>query len=1057
MPQRRAIWIRHWRTALRFLVCCVVAAAVTQGRADQGARPIKFNRHIRPILADKCFRCHGPDPATRQADLRLDDPQAALAPKTPKPVIRAGHPEESLLIERIASPDPDLRMPPADSGLTLSPGEIDRLRQWIAAGAEYQPHWAFIPPRAGQTPAVVQAAWMRNPIDRHVLARLEAEGLSPSPEASRETLLRRVTLDLTGLPPTEEELDAFLADDSPGAWDRVVDGLLGSPRYGEQMAVPWLDAARYSDTDGYFTDAERKMWRWRDGLIRALNANQSFDQFTVEQLAGDLLPEPTLEQQVASGFHRNYMMNNETGIIDEEFRLEYVADRTDTTGAVWLGLTLGCARCHDHKYDPISQREYYQIFACFNNLPEKGLIYSEVAPEPSLTLVTEEERAARETLRQERTACEQQFAVHEPALVTALAEEEAQSLTVTTPTKSPRVTFLFDKDLCGTGIALVEGSAVGPIRHKDGFLGSALEFDGSQQVAIPASAAGEVNGPWTISLWIRPLAQSGATITASGTPDAPFRGLRVGLQRLHVSVELVADPDKSLVSVVALEPLVAGRWQHVAIVHDGLRRAGGIGVFVDGLPQAVRVHADGLSGQVPSGHPWRVGGFFQEPGLNGRIDELRLYSENLSAQEAADRHGEELVQAIRHTAADKRSAAQKQQLMGDYIRRRGSEELRALWQRLSELRRREAGLDAQVHTTLVMREMQPPRSTFILQRGQYDKPGDQVSPGALRILPPWPTGEPSNRLGLARWLVTPGHPLTSRVAVNRWWQQFFGEGLVRTTGDFGVQGEWPSHPELLDWLALRFEATGWDVKALHRLIVTSATYRQSSACSPALRERDPDNRLLARGPRNRLSAEAIRDQALAVGGLLVEELGGRSVKPWQPPGLWEAVSYNAEQSYVPDRGRGQYRRSLYTFWKRQAPPPAMLSFDGPTRETCLVKRSRTNTPLQALVLQNDPAFLEASRGLAAHLLETESQSDQRRMQRACRSVLGRVPDADELARLLALLAAQRQDYDADPRATQGVLSVGDFRPRAGLNVAELAAWTTVISVLLNLDEAVTRP
>jgi hypothetical protein len=767
-------------------------------------RSIDFSRDIRPILSDNCFRCHGPDDKQRKAKLRLDVRAEALGHGS---VIVPGNPAKSEIIERVSSEDPQVRMPPAKAGKRLQARQIELLRQWIEGGAKWSEHWAFVKPERPALPAVQDAGWARNAVDTFVLARLERAGLRPSPEAAKTTLIRRATLDLTGLPPTPAEVDAFLADTSSTAFERVVDRLLASPRFGERMAQDWLDAARFADTHGYHIDSGRDMTRWREWVIRAFNHNLPFDRFSVEQLAGDLLPGATVEQRIASGFNRNHMINFEGGAIPEEYHAAYIVDRVNTTATVWLGLTVACAQCHDHKYDPVTQKEYYQLFAFFNNVPENGL-------------------------------------------------------------------------------------------------------DGSRGNAAPAIKA-------------------------------------------------------------------------------------------------------------PS----------------------------IEQQEQLDR----LTAAI----------AEVQQQLKKQMPKPDMGQVKTLNDRLAKLQKDRADLEQHVPTTMVMQEMPSPRDTFLLVRGQYDKKGAKVRAGVPAFLPAIPKDAPANRLGLARWLIDPANPLTARVSVNRYWQMYFGTGLVKTAEDFGSQGEWPSHPELLDWLATEFQTTGWDVKRLQRLIVTSAAYRQSSAATPALLAQDPENRLLARMSRLRLSAEAIRDQALAVSGLLNGVIGGPSVSPYQPAGLWEELTARLDgknwtaQSYVQSKGQDLYRRGMYTFWKRTAPPASLATFDAPDRETCTVRRPRTNTPLQALVLLNDPTYVEAARKLAERMM-TEAGSPADRITLAWRLTSARRPSSAELAVLLKVFDQQLAVYQKDKPAALKLLSVGESPHNPRLDPAELAAWSMVASMILNLDEVVTR-
>jgi len=747
---------------------------------------VLFNRDVRPILSDNCFECHGPDAAKRKADLRLDTGAPGQA------TITAGKTSGSELFKRITHADPEERMPPVDSGRVLAPGDIETLRTWILQGAKWAKHWAFIPPSQPAIPPAKNSTWPSGGIDRFVLAKLQRAGLQPSPRADRETLLRRVSFDLTGLPPTPREIDSFLADTSPRAFEKVVDRLLASPRYGERMALDWLDAARYADSHGYSLDRRRVMWPWRDWVIRAFNDNLPFDQFALEQLAGDLLPDATIDQRVATGFNRNHSIQSEGGVINEEYRVETVVDRVETTSAVFLGLTFGCARCHDHKYDPISQREFYEFYALFNNVPETA----------------------------------------------------------------------------------------------------------------------------------------------------------------HVG-----NADK-----LADKPFVK-------------------------LPSAAQ-------------------------------------------QKQMARQRTEIAEL------EKKSEAEQQ---------------------LKTARKALAALGQAVPTAMIMGELSPARKTFVLSRGQYDQPSDvEVNAGLPAALGQWPASAPRNRLGLARWIVGAENPLTARVVVNRFWQMHFGTGIVKSTEDFGAQGEWPTHPALLDWLADEFVRSGWNRKAMHKLIVMSATYQQASRMSPQLLEADPSNRLFSRGPRFRLPAEMIRDHALASSGLLVGRLGGESVRPYQPPGLWDDVVYENVPRFVQDHGGKLYRRSMYTYWKRSVPPPNMQAFDAPSREVCVLTRAKTNTPLAALVLMNDPTFVEASRKLAGRVLRDGGATAESRLTLLHRLVCGRRPTERELGLLSVALAELRADYRAEPEAAQRLMEIGESPHDPSLDVAELAAYASLANAVLGTDEAITR-
>ena len=821
------------------------------GLASVRAEKIDFNRQILPILSDACFRCHGPDAAAREAKLRLDEQEGLFRTRDDITVVAPGKPEASELVLRITSKDEDEVMPPRESSRQLKPAEIDVLKRWVAAGAPWGRHWAYAPPQSPAPPklTVGSARRVRNPIDRFVFARLEREGLKPAPEAAAAALLRRVSLDLTGLPPTPAELDAFVADRSPDAYERAVDRLLASPRYGERWAWEWLDLARYADTNGFQGDPERTMWPWRDWVVNALNANLPYDQFTIEQLAGDLLPEATREQRIASGFHRNNMFNGEGGRIAEETRVENVFDRVETTATVWLGSTFTCARCHDHKYDPISQRDYYALFDVFNQMSETGKNAGGQVP-PILDLSMPEEREAQK-------------------LAVARVEAVAKEVELFERTKFPRA----------EGASLLE----------------------SEAARLPGNLPNYI---------------------------------------------------------ARVEP----------------KRRG-----VDGLLESVS--------------------YFREHDP--------AYGQMLEKQ----------LQAVRA-----RDAA-----------------------------------TSRISKVMVMDQLEKPRDTFVLVKGSYENKTDVKVLGAIpTIFRPAATaagmGERINRLDLARWLVSPGNPLAARTAVNRMWQSFFGVGLVNTAEDLGVQGEPSVHPEFLDWLATEFVSRGWDMKAMHRLIVTSATYRQSSRVTPVLHERDPENRLLARGPRFRLPSWMLRDQALAASGLLVETRGGPAVKPYQPAGIWEEATFG-KKTYQQDHGEALYRRSLYVFWRRIVGPTTF--FDAGARQVCTVKAARTNTPLHALVTLNDPAFVEAARVMAQRVM-AGAVADAARLDDAFHRTTARLPTRAERKILLGRLEKLRTQFRAEPAAARDLTATGEAPRPDGLDVVEHAAWTSLCSLIMNLDEALSK-
>ncbi|MEQ1860938.1 MAG: DUF1553 domain-containing protein [Chthoniobacteraceae bacterium] len=1005
---------------------------------------LEYNRDVRPILSDRCFKCHGPDSAARKADRRLDVRDAALADIDGVRAIVPGKPDDSELVRLIEASDPDDKMPPRKSNLSLTKDEIAVLRRWVSEGAEYQPHWSFVAPTAAV-----------GSIDSLVRAALDREGLRPSPEADKATLIRRVSLDLTGIPPPPEEVDAYLADASPGAYERVVDRLLASPRYGERMALDWLDAARYADTNGYFSDKARQTWPWREWVINAFNRNLPFDQFTIEQLAGDLLPGATLDQKIATGFNRNHMVTNESGIIDEEYRVEYVADRIETTSTVWLGLTVGCARCHDHKFDSLTQREYFQLFAFFNNGPETGLVKDDNPP-PTLDVATAEQRAELEKLNAAKKAAHEQFELLAGPLRPRVADWEKTAAAELAPLTGQLATHVeFEPDFAGAddvkSRAVVKG---GNLAHEPGVLGQAAQFDAMQHVELPADLALEADQPWSIGLWLKPTGSLNCVLSKID-PTGERRGFELIWQKGALQINLVHRWVASAIELTTKEPMKSGSWHQVVVSYDGSRKAAGVRVFVDGIPTAMNVVRDSLDGPMSNYQPLRIGRRDNGLGYYGQLDELRFFRRAIDGDEAKSWYWSDRLRGILAIAPGKRDAKQKDLLLDYYVDHHTDAATRAAHDTADAARDAEEKFRAQLPKTLVMQELPKPRTTHLLMRGQYDQHGEEVHAGVPASLPPFPADAPRDRLGFARWLVSPSNPLTARVAVNRLWQQCFGEGLVRTVNDFGAQGEPPTHPALLDWLAVRFVEIGWDLKATLKLIVTSATYRQSSVPSPDLLARDPDNRLLARGPRFRLAAETIRDQALAASGLLVERIGGPSVKPYQPPGLWEAVSYDGEHTYEQDRGDGLWRRSLYTYWKRQSPPPAMLTFDSPTRETCAVARARTNTPLQALVLLNDTTYVEAARALAALSL-TQPGDDDARLRFAFRRVTGRPANADDLAALRHLLDQQQSRFTGNVEAAKELIGVGASKHGGDLDPGRLAAWTVVTHAMLNLDETITR-
>ena len=1084
--------------AVRIMAICAISFVIAN--SVLAAEKVEFNRDIRPILSDKCFICHGPDSAKRKGDLRLDRREAAIAVRDDNAAIVPGKSVASELIRRVSTSDVDLQMPPADSNLKLTPAEIQLLKRWIDEGAEYQAHWSFLPPRSSALPSTRQASSARNPIDTFIRARLDTEGMSAAVEADRVTLLRRVCFDLTGLPPTPAEVDEFVADKSPDAFEKVVDRLLASPRYGERMAIQWLDAARYADTNGYQTDGPRFMWRWRDWVIDAFNQNQPFDEFTIDQLAGDLVEEQSRSNAaianarlIATGFNRNHRGNAEGGIIPEEFRIEYVVDRVETTGTVWLGLTIGCARCHDHKYDPINQREFYQLFAFFNQVPEPGKYIRNDNSMPYLPAPTADQQRQLTTLDLDRQSAEKAWLAVSPdvdAGMKSLADTiRRKSVSDWSFTDSLDTHISFDEQ-AGVGVrskASPEGLVNQPLTWKPasagkpvaGRIGSSMSFDGSGWIeTLEGGDFGEEES-FAISVWVKPAGTSAMTILARMDHDNSSRGYELRREangRLQVlfSGRILDD----LIRIETKLPIPADQWSHLLVSYDGSSAARGVTLRINGEIAETTVITDLLSNPFRVKLPLGVGGRGSAAPFIGLIDELRCYRGHLTDEAAQSLAAGDSISQIASRWSDSTiSAAGRQKFREFYLAEHAPDSHRAARQKLLDARKRYAAYLATIPTTMVMQD-RIPRPTHMLKRGEYDKPGEQVE-AAIPVAITAATikseaGRRLNRLDLARWLVAPENPLTARVTVNRLWQSLFGVGIVKTAEDFGTQGEAPSHPELLDWLALEFSGFHtdrvagtlrshgrWDLKRTMRQIVTSATYRQSSQTSPAVLARDPDNRWLARGPRFRLPAEAIRDSILATSNLLVENVGGPSVKPYQPQGLWEELSADAVPGpfsiYVQDHGPNLYRRGVYTYRRRTVPPPSLAIFDASPREACRVSLPRTNTPLQALNLMNDVTYIEAARVLAEKAMKEGGASAPSRLAWTFRQILSREPSEHELKLLVDGFERRRQAYESRKVDAEKLLKLGEIPYDSSLVPTELAAFTATTSLIYNLDEFVAKP
>lgn len=1020
-------------------------AVANRAEAAAGEGVVQFNRDVRPILSDQCFACHGFDAKKRKAGLRLDVAEGAFAPnKEGRVAIKPGDLARSELWKRIESRDPDDVMPPPETHKAVSAEQKAVLRRWIEQGARYQRHWSLETPTRPPVPTVGTA----HPVDRFIRDRLAREGLRPAPEADTRTLVRRVTLDLTGLPPTPSEVARFVGDTEPGAYERLVDRLLASPRYGERMARLWLDVARYADTHGLHLDNERQMWAYRDWVVRAFNRNQRFDEFTRDQLAGDLVESPTLDQWIATGFNRCNVTTSEGGSIDAEFVFRYAVDRTATAVQAWMGLTAGCAVCHDHKFDPISAREFYSMYAFFHSAADPAMDGNALLTPPVLKLPTPEEKARMDALEAEARAAE------DALMAKARTHPYADPADANHRPEPKEVDVLWVDDDAPSGWKISASPGAGPRW--------ATKEDGTAPRRGRRALVREDGG----------LAQD---VLEGGTP---FEVPQDGRLFVHVRLEAARLPKSVMVQYRTSDWKHRMVWGDVDAIdwgakgtteraHGGPLPAAGEWVRLEFEASKVGLKAgDRVTGIAFTQFGGRVA--WDDAGVKGRMDPAteptRSFAAWLKANEGKDL-GElpgDLRKVLKEVGATNRTPAQVAGLRAHYVARVCAdtrEVFAPLIAAVESPRKRRSELEGMVPSTFVWKDMEKRRESFVMVRGAYDKPGEKVRRGVPAALPPIQArADEPTRLDLVAWLMAPEHPLTARVAANRLWQHFMGTGLVRTSEDFGSQGEPPSHPELLDWLAVEYRQGGWDTKAFARLLVTSATYRQASEATPALMARDPENRLLARGPRFRLDAEQLRDSALYVGGLLDEQMGGKGVRPYQPPNIWEPVGFvgSNTRDYKADTGAALYRRSLYTFLKRTAPPPFMVTFDGPNREQLCSRRERSNTPLQALQLMNDVQHHEAARWLATRMIREGGPDEAARLRHGCEVVLARPPSAGELGVLQATLGKHRARYAADEAAARASVAYGDSKPDGRIPAPELAAYTLVANLLLNLDEAVNR-
>ncbi len=1080
-PFRRHIW----KCSLALSTCglvfafCVEGQEPSRGAASKTPSKVSFNQSIAPILSENCYPCHGPDPGARKAKLRLDRAEFAYAPHDKSgPAIIPGQVSKSPLVQKIEAKNPKDRMPPPEAHKTLKPEQIAALREWVRQGAVYEEHWSFIAPKEQPLPAVANKSWVRTPIDNFILARLEREGLSPSPQADKRSLIRRVTYDLIGLPPTPEEVEAFVADNSPNAYEKIVDRLLASPRYGEHRAHYWLDVARYGDTHGLHIDNFRYIWPYRDYVINAYNRNKHFDRFVIEQLAGDMLPDKSLDSLMGSAYIRAGISSGEGGTLTEELRVNNKRERTEAYGAAFLGLTVGCANCHDHKFDPITQKDFYRLTAFFNNLAENPFNDDRNDWPPVLIVPKQENRAAYEETFAKKAAVERQIQDRRAQAKTLIAKWLAEPQIGPRPVsaESLAVRLRFDEGrgdtfadsatgekrdgvaATGTPVVLGEGTWFWPYMRME--TGTHLELTsvGDEDCAKP----------FTVSTWMRPHLRPNEPKEAEhpdgvilSRADADHDGRGWQLISEHGRLKFVFAhklPDDAIEVETPDRVLYVGEWHHLIATYDGSGKAAGVTLYVDGVPQYVDVLKDGLKETTSTTAPLEFGRAYPDsnPLRQTAFQDFRFYQRELSVIEAARLPYEDYVAEIGRKPMSLWSEDELHTVSEYYFGERDAP-TRALEAKVARLDRDLNRLATGGDVELVSQEASSLAYADVLNRGVFSARTERVRPGVPHFLPGLPAGASLDRLALAKWTVSPENPLTARVTVNRMWSEIFGTGIVETTEDFGLMGALPSHPELLDWLAVDFREHNWDVKRFYRQIVLSATYMQSARATPQLIEKDPKNRLLARGPRFRMDGEMVRDTALASSGLLVERIGGPSVKPYQPPGVWEAGSHQVSDTkeYVQDHGDALYRRSLYTFWKRMATMPDMDSLDVPVRDGVCTRRQRTDTPLQALVLMNDPQWLEASRQLAERILH-ESQQNEARLDELGEILLSRPWEDREKAILENALTKFEAVYGQDTASAEKLLSVGESKRDTNLSPSELASWMLVASAAMNLDEVLNK-
>ena len=1033
---------------------------------------VSFNRDIRPIISNKCFFCHGPSEKSRKANLRLDLEDEAFREKDGIAAFVRNSLEDSEAWHRIISDDPDEVMPPPKFKKELTKAEINTIKTWIEQGAEWEGHWAFIPVKKSDEPKTEMPNWVRNPIDSFVLKTLKNNDMKPSPEADRRTLIRRVYFDLTGLPPTPKQINDFILDNSVNAFEKVVDQLMSSNAYAERMTLVWMDASRYGDTSVFHDDGPRDMWPWRDWVLNAYKNNMPFDQFSIEQLAGDLLPNSTDDQKIASGFNRNHATTDEGGVIAEEFRVEYVVDRVKTTGNVWMGLTMECAQCHDHKYDPITQEEYFKFYAFYNNNADPGMQTRRGNTAPMLEIVTPERKKQLDDLIQKQKGLAAKLNGRKKEVVpefTNWVKDAASNLddnnSVLEPsdliahlpldnfTNNKTIDLVRETDSCQLqGNAKVIGQAK---------FGGGIKIEGNGFLEVKNFGNLEHNQSFSYGAWVKiPRDNFGGAILAKMDEGNDFRGYDLWMEGGKVGLHVINKWPNNALKVISKSKVPVKKWTHLFVTYNGNGKVNGVEIYIDGKKQDKATQRDSLSQTIMTDKPLRLGRRYNTAQTNGvEIDDVRFYSRSLTQQEVQVLSDSDPISPILAIEENKRTKAQKEVLLAHYLESK-DKTYQEIFRQKKNTDKSLSDLRSKKLTSMIMGDNPPNkmRKTYLLMRGQYASPdkSKEILPDTPAFLPPMKEDLPKNRLGLAKWLMDKDHPLTARVTVNRYWQTIFGRPLVATPGDFGSQGSWPTHPDLLSWLAKDFVDHGWNIKRTIKQMVMSSTYRQQSTTRPEHLQKDPTNLYHARAPRFRLMGEFVRDNALAISGLLNREFGGPGVKPYQPAGLWVEVSLSGNRRFVRDNGEKLYRRSMYTYWKRSAPHPGLMAFDTPTRETCTLQRQRTNTPMQALVTLNDEQFVEASRAFAQRIIKSPAKNFEDRVDWAFEMATGHPADKLRKEVLKDAYHFQKENFTKEPARADELLKIGESIRDTNIDSKEHASWTILASMILNLDETLNR-